>query len=290
MQKEYELDVDRLGDGRIDVAAGLEGHLVGAVMIALVIAGHLPLEAGVVDRLDGILTGEGDIFHGDVFTLCRPCHSVLVDRRNGDDAGGVDILGHIDLKRVGVGIGIFVAADVEHRILSFIAVDIMHDMARGYIDAVDVYSHVGLKIAPNAPAAEGGDHIYRRGEEIRAAVVFVCIGLAVIVDRFMEIGGGIDVLLTACSPAAFAVNIEIGIIPQVGVISHGDIDPDLVAAVVGCLHRLDQVNLFDALVAVDLELVVIAIEDIRGSALVEFAEAGGYVPVFGVVGGSDADR
>ena len=166
----------------------------------------------------------------------------------------------------------------------------MHDMARGYIDAVDHDCHIALKVTRKCRSAKGSDKIDRGGKVIGATVVIIGVRAAAVIYGFMKIPGTVKQRLTAYTLIASAVDIEISIIPVVSVICHFDINLYLVAAVVGCLHRLDQVNLFDALVAVDLELVVIAIEDIRGSTLVEFAEAGGYVPAFGIVGGSDADR
>jgi hypothetical protein len=47
----------------------------------------------------------------------------------------------------------------------------------------------------------------------------------------MKIGRGVEQLLFTHSPAAFAVDAEISVIPNVSVVGNGDMDLDLVALV-----------------------------------------------------------
>ena len=230
MQRKYKSYGNRLRDLGIDVAAGLEGKVIGAHVIGSVAAAQPPLKAGVIDRLKGVILREGDVLHGGVVAVRLPDQSVLIDAGDGNNAGLLDVAGRrIDFKHC--GIGIFVAADIEHRFLFFIAVNTMDNVRGAYQNIVDRNRYVTLKITPYSPIAEVGFYFYACRKVVGAAVIFIGVGFTVFIDAFMKIGRGIEQLLFTHSPAAFAVDAEISVIPNVGVVGNGDMDFNLVALV-----------------------------------------------------------
>ena len=147
--------------------------------------------------------------------------------------------------------------------------------------SVDINCYISLKITLTGKT-EFCYKVYRRGEVIRAAVVFISVGFIAFVNGGFKIWRGIKQNLAVLSLVAPAVNMEIGVIPKVGVIGNLDINFYLIGAV-GCAQTFKNVYLV-LFVLVNLIIVGIAVEVKRRRRAVTLTVACCYVTVCAVSG------